>query len=427
MMALYLAIFLVILLLIGFPMFIVMFLPSVTALKIFLPHIPTFTLVQRAISGMSPFPLIAVPLFIFAADLMMEGQMSRRLTSFAEALVGHFTGGLAHTTILACLIFGSVSGSTQATVAAIGSNMQPVLMRRGYSQSFTTALVINASDVSQLIPPSIFLIVFGVITGTSIAALFMAGIVPGIFLGLAFMGYSWIWAKRNKIQRNPRANIREVLIAAKEAAGPLGFMVVIIGGIYSGIFSPTEAAGIAVGYSFVLETFVYRSIHVRDVSKIALRSGTTTALVFILVGGAEAFVWLLTVARVPHTIMQLMVSLQPSPVMLLFIINLTFFIALMFFNPISAMIVLTPLFMPITKAYGIDPIHLGALIALNAAIGSATPPFGVDIFTACAIFRLPYERVVKGVPPFIFAGLVVLVILTFFPGLVLFLPGFLPH
>lgn len=424
-MVLFLTICLVALLALGFPMFMVMLFPAVTALPIFHGHIPVFTLIQRCIAGISPFPLVAVPLFIFAADMMMTGQMSRRLIHFAETIVGHLTGGLAHTTILASLIFGAVSGSTQATVAAIGSNVYPALLKRGYSRSFVTALVINSSDVSQLIPPSIFMIVYGVVTGTSIAALFMAGVVPGVMLGLAFMAYSWWWARRNKILRTRRATLADLYKAARQAAGPLGFVVVIIGGIYSGVFSPTEAAAVAVGYSFVLETFVYRSITVPQVGRIALGSGVTTALVFILVGGAEAFVWLLTVARVPHSVMQMVLEFNPSPSMLLVIINATFFVALMFFNPISAMIVLTPLFMPIAKKMGIDPIHLGALITLNAAIGSATPPFGVDIFTACAIFRLPYDTVVKGVPPFIFAGLIVLLLLTFLPDLVLILPRLL--
>ncbi len=421
-MVLYLCVLLGVLLFLGFPMFIVMFLPSVTALSIFMDHIPVFTLVQRGIGGISPFPLVAVPLFIFAADLMMQGEMSRRLTGFTDTLVGHLTGGLAHTTILACLIFGAVSGSTQAAVAAIGNTMQPMLIKKGYSQSFSTALIINASDVSQLIPPSIFMIVFGVITGTSIAALFIAGLVPGIFLGLAFMIYSFFWAKKNKVPRNPRASFLQVLKATQRASGPLGFVIVIIGGIYSGVFTPTEAAGTAVLYSFIMEVFIYRSIHLSGIYRIALQSGTTTALVFILVAGAEAFVWLLTVARVPHSVGQFITQLEPSPFMFLILLNLTFFIALMFFNPISAMIVLTPLFLPISKSYGIDPVHLGVLITLNAAIGSATPPFGVDIFTACGIFRLPYEKVVKGIPPFILAGIIVLVIFTLFPELSLFLP-----
>lgn len=424
-MAWYIVISLFSLLVAGIPMFVVMLFPSVTALTIFHDHIPAFTLIQRMIGGISPFPLTAVPLFIFAADIMLEGEMAKRLTDFAEALVGHLTGGLAHTTILASLIFGSVSGSTQATVAAIGSNLYPTLIKRGYTSSFATALIVNASDVSQLIPPSIMLIVFGVVTGTSISALFLAGIIPGIFLGAAFMGYSWYWAKKHRIPKTDAPSWEKVRTATVRAAGPLGFGVIIIGGIYSGLFSPTEAAAVAVGYSFVVETVVFRSIKPSDLGRIALKSGMTTALVFVLVGGAEAIVWVLTISRIPLAVSNFIIGLHASPLVLLLIINATFFVALMFFSPISAVVVITPLFLPVTRAMGIDPIHLGVLITLNAAIGSATPPFGVDLFTACAIFRLPFDTVVKGVLPFVLTGIAVLLILTVFPDIVTVLPKWL--
>jgi tripartite ATP-independent transporter DctM subunit len=377
------------------------------------------------IGGISPFPLTAVPLFILAADIMLKGEMAKRLTRFAEVLVGHLTGGLAHTTILASLIFGAVSGSTQATVAAIGSNMYPTLIKRGYSRSFATALIVNASDVSQLIPPSIMLIVYGVVTGTSISSLFIAGIIPGLLLGLAFMVYSWYWAKKNNIPKNQKPTLGDLKQATIEAIGPLGFTFIIIGGIYSGTFSPTEAAAVAVGYSFIMETFVFRSMAIKDMGAIALKSGTTTALVFVLIGGAEAMVWLLTISRIPLTVSTFIIGLNSSPLALLLLINITFFIALMFFNPISAVVVITPLFLPVTKALGIDPVHLGVLITLNAAIGSATPPFGVDLFTACAIFRLPFNTVVKGVGPFVICGIIVLLVLTVFPEMVTFLPRLL--
>ena len=424
-MGLYLTISLVLLLIAGLPMFVVMMLPCVSSMLLFHDHITPTVLIQRMIGGVSPFPLTAVPLFIFAADIMLAGQMAKRLTDFAETVIGHLTGGLAHTTVLASLIFGAVSGSTQATVAAIGSNMYPSMLKRNYSRSFTTALIVNSSDVSQLIPPSIFLIVYGVVSGTSIATLFAAGILPGILLGLSFMAYSWWWAKKHKIARTERASFAKLRAATREAFGPLGFVVIIIGGIYSGNFSPTEAAAVAVGYSFLLEYLLYKSIKLRDLGKLALRSGITTALVFILIGGSEAFVWVLTIAQIPQQVTQFILSLTPSPLVLLLLINVTFIIALMFFNPISAVLVITPLFLPVTKAMGIDPIHLGILITLNAAIGSATPPFGVDLFTACAIFRLPFNVVIKGVFPFIMAGLVVLAVLTVFPEITMILPQIL--
>jgi tripartite ATP-independent transporter DctM subunit len=269
------------------------------------------------------------------------------------------------------------------------------------------------------------LIVYGVVTGTSISSLFIAGIIPGLVLGLSFMVYSWYWAKKNNIPKTQKPTFAMVKQATIDAIGPLGFAFIIIGGIYSGTFSPTEAAAVAVGYSFIIETFVFRSIKIQDMGAIALKSGTTTALVFVLIGGAEAMVWLLTISRIPLTVSTLIIGLNSSPLALLFLINITFFIALMFFNPISAVVVITPLFLPVTKALGIDPVHLGVLITLNAAIGSATPPFGVDLFTACAIFRLPFNVVVKGVAPFVVCGLAVLFVLTVFPDVVTFLPKLL--
>ncbi|KAA3630399.1 MAG: TRAP transporter large permease [Proteobacteria bacterium] len=424
-MTLFLVVALVLLLVLGFPMFIVMLLPSLMALPIYYGHIPDFTLVQRAISGVVPFPLVAIPLFIFAADISMKGQMSKRLINLAEKLVGHKTGGFAQTTVLSSIIFGAVSGSTQATVAAIGSNIYPTMLERGYKRSFTMALVINSSNVAQLIPPSIFMIVYGVITGTSIAALFIAGLIPGITLGLGYMMYSWWWAKKYKIPRTERATVKEIGKAAKEALGPLGFILIIIGGIYGGIFTPTEAAAAAVAYSMFLELIIYRALRIRDIGRIALGSSVTMAMLLILVGGSEAFIWLLTVARVPHEVTTLLHNINPSPILFLLIINVVFFLVLMVFNPISAMIVLTPLLMPMAQHLGIDPVHLGILITLNAAIGSATPPFGVDIFTACAIFRQPYHVVISGVTPFIAIGVGVLVFLTFTEDLVLFLPRLL--
>jgi len=422
-MGIFLTISMIILLVFGFPMFILLLLPTFFSMELFFAHIPIQSLIQRIAGGVEPFPLVAVPLFIFSADIMVRGDMSRRLVNFAEKIVGHLTGGLAHTTILACGIFGAISGSNQAAVAAIGGNMHDSLIERGYKQSFSTALIVNASDLSQLIPPSILLIMFGVITGSSVGALFLAGIGPAVVLGLGFMFYCRYWAKKNNIPLRPRASLLEIFRAFLGAAIPIGLAVIIIGGIYGGIFTPTEAAGVAVLYALLSELLIFKTIRFRDIYKVALKSGKTTALVFILIGAAETFAWMLTIARIPRAITEFMLTFAPSPIIFLLIMNVIFFIALMFFNPLSAMVILTPLFFPVARAFGIDPLHMGALIALNGAVGSATPPFGVDLFTACAVFKLPYEKVVKGVFPFIAIGLLTLILLSLIPQIATFLPN----
>jgi len=419
----FLSLSIIILLLFGFPMFIVLLLPTLATLNIFFPFLEAYDIINKIISGVSPFPLVAIPLFIYAADIMMEGEMSERLISFTNKLVGHMPGGLAHTTTLACGLFGAISGSTQAAVAAIGSNMRPTLIKKGYDESFATALIINASDLSQLIPPSIFMIMFGVITGTSIAALFIAGILPGILLGLSFMIYSTWWAKKHKIKLEKRSTWSELFSATKRAAAPIGLVFIIIGGIYGGIFSPSEAAGIAVGYNIIFEVYIYKTLSLKDLFRIARKSAITTALVYILVGAASAFGWLITLAQIPSLVTNFLVGLTTSRLVFLFIMNAVFFVALMVINPLSAMVILTPLFFPLATAYGIDPLHMGALITLNAAIGSATPPFGTDIFTAVAIFDVSYEKVLKGVPPFLIAGIIVLILVTLFPIISTLLPN----
>lgn len=407
----------------GFPMFVVIALPAVSSILIYLRELSAFGFVHKMLSGITPFPLIAVPLFIFAADVMLEGELSDRLINFAKKFVGHFHGGLAHTLTLSCIFFGAVSGSTQATVAAIGGNMYPALRKSGYKDSFVLGLIVNASDVSLLIPPSILMIIYGVITGASIGALFLAGVFPGILLGLAFMAYSSWWARKHEVPLLPRAKLSEILGATKRAAWPLGLPFIIIGGIYSGIVSPTEAAGVSVVYAIFVEIVIYKSLKVKDIYRIALKSGTTTAIVFILVAGAAGLSWLLTFAKIPQHIGQAILGVNPSPIFLLFAMNFVFFVALMFFAPIPAVVILTPLFYPIAMTYNISPVHLGVVITLNCALGSATPPFGVDIFTATAIFRVPFWTVVKGVPPFVILGVITLIIITLFPKISLFLPS----
>ena len=410
----------IVLLLLGFPMLMSLIVAPLAVTLIYFPNINATLLIQQLISGVQPFVLLAVPMFIFAADIMCAGKTSNRLLDFVEKFVGHIHGGMAITTATACTLFGAISGSTQATVVAIGKPMRQKLLKMGYEDSDAMALIINASDIALLIPPSIGMIMYAVVTGASVGELFIAGIGPGLVILVCFSIYSYIFAKKNNIQRTSKASIKEKLEATKKALLPLGFPVIIIGGIYSGIFSPTEAAAASVLYAVILEIMVYKAIKIKELHNIALSTGLVTAAVFILVGGGQAFSWLISYAKIPQMLTFVLLGGSPSPLKILLTVTVFYFVGCMFVDPIVVIIILTPIFYPLAMAAGIDPIHLGILITLQSAIGSATPPFGCDIFTACAVFEKPYLEVIRKTPPYIFILVVISIIMIFFPGIALF-------
>ena len=409
------------LLFLGFPMMVPLLAASVIIMYLYFPAFDPMILVQQMISGILPPSLIAVPMFILAADIMSAGEMSNRLVDFVKELIGHVRGGLAITTAAACTIFGAISGSTQATVVAIGGTMRPHLLRAGYDDSFTTALIINSSDIALLIPPSIGMIVYGVVSGTSIGELFIAGIGPGLLILAMFSIYSHFYARAKGIEASQKSTWSQRWEATKKAAIPFGFPVIIIGGIYSGFFSPTEAAAASVLYAAVIEILVYRNVKIRDLKEIALSTGLVTGVVFILVGAGVAFSWLISFARIPQQILPPIIGTDPTQVWVLFVIAVAFFIGCMFVDPIVVIMVLTPIFEPVVTRLGIDPVLVGTMVTLQAAVGSATPPFGCDIFTAIAVFKRPYFQVIKKTPVFILMLISVSALLIFFPEIALFL------
>jgi tripartite ATP-independent transporter DctM subunit len=412
----------VLLLMLGFPMMIPL---TIGALIGFYMMFDGFgqmgTFIQQMLGGIRPAALIAVPMFILAADIMTRGQSANRLINMVMAFIGHIKGGLAVSTAASCTLFGAVSGSTQATVVAVGSPLRPKMLEAGYKDSFALALIINSSDIAFLIPPSIGMIIYGVISGTSIGELFIAGIGPGLLILTLFSLYCIAYAYINKVPTEPKSTWKERLQSVQKALWPLGFPVIIVGGIYGGIFSPTEAAAVCVLYAVLLEFVVFRSLKMADIYRIAKSTGLITAVVFILVAVGNGFSWIISFAQIPQAVLGAVGISEMDGAGVLITIAVAFFIACMFVDPIVVILVLTPIFTPAIAATGLDPVLVGVLITLMVAVGSATPPFGCDIFTAIAIFKRPYWEVIKGTPPFVLMLIFATALIIIFPQIALFL------
>jgi C4-dicarboxylate transporter, DctM subunit len=413
-------------LLIGFPFMITLLGSILLYLFIYMPDFAPkmmVTMVQQIITGVTPSALVCVPMFILSANIITTGESAGRLINMLKVFVGHLPGGLPITTNASCTLFGAVSGSTQATVAAIGGTMRPMLLEAGYNSSFTLGLIINSSDIAFLIPPSIGFIVYGVATNTSIGTLFLAGIGPGLMILLMFSVYCYVYSKVKKIPTMPKASWALRRQAVKEGLPVLGFPLIIVGGIYTGLLNPTESAAAAVLYAIILESFIYKAITFNRLIDSFLQTGVITGVVFILVGAGQAFSFLIGFLQLPAKLLPPLFGPDPSRLWVIFIVVVVYFVACMFVDPIVAIFVLSPVFSPYVLSAGVDPILLGVLVTLQAAIGSATPPFGCDIFTAQLIFRRPYLEVIGHALPFILLLILATVLLVTFPQIALFLPN----
>ncbi|MCF8105894.1 MAG: TRAP transporter large permease [Desulfohalobiaceae bacterium] len=417
---------LVFMLLFGFPFMVTLLGSLILYVLVYMPDFAPkliITMVQQVITGVTPPALVCVPMFILSASIITSGESAGRLIRMIKAFVGHLPGGLPITTNVSCTLFGAVSGSTQATVAAIGGTMRPMLLEAGYKSPFTLGLIINSSDIAFLIPPSIGFIVYGVATSTSIGMLFLSGIFPGLLILAMFSAYCYFYSKIKKVGQLQKAGWPEKIQAVKDGLPVMGFPVIIVGGIYAGIFSPTEAAAAAVFYSLILETVIYRSLTFSRIVDSFLQTGVITGVVFILVGAGQAFSWMIGFMQIPQQFLPPLFGADPSMLRVMVIVVAVYFVACMFVDPIVAIFILSPIFQPYVVSAGVDPILLGTLVTLQAAIGSATPPFGCDIFTAQLIFRRPYLEVIGHSLPFLLMLILATVILIMFPGIALFLPN----
>jgi len=398
---------------------------SVATLLVFFMDKPLVMITQIMFSGMDSFSFMAVPFFMLAGSFMSAGGVTKRLVSFSQSLVGSFTGGLAQTVSVSGCFFAAISGSSAATTAALGTTMVNEMEKKGYSREWAAGVVASSGVVGIVIPPSITMVVYGVIADTSIGDLFVGGFIPGAMMGLSMMFVSWYLAKKRGIRPEGKFSLIGVLKAFQESFFALLTPVIIIGGIYGGIFTPTEAAAVAVVYGILVGLFIYKELKFKDFPKIIFQAVLGTTMIMLLVGAANVFGWLLTNLQIPHAIGEFVVSITSSPLMFLMAMNVLLLIAGTMVNASAAVVILTPIFLPVAKTLGIDPLFFGVLMVVNLAIGCITPPVGLDLFVASAITKVPIERVMAASLPYLYALLATLLVLTMFPWFITVLPNLL--
>ncbi|TGB02939.1 TRAP transporter large permease [Halobacillus salinus] len=387
--------------------------------------IPIEFLMKELVTSVDSFPLMAVPFFILAGEIMGKGGISERLFNFANALVGNKTGGFAMATIVTCMFFAAISGSGPATVAAIGGIMIPAMVRQGYDKKFATATVAAAGSIGVIIPPSIPMVIYGVVGSASIGDMFIAGIIPGLIVGAALMIWAYLYSRKNNYKGSgEKSTLADVGKTFWEAKWALVIPVIILGGIYGGIFTPTEAAVIAVVYGLIAGLLLYRELKVKDLPKVLADSALTTATVLIIVGSATAFGRLLTIEQIPAQVANFLLSISDNQIVIILLITLLLLVVGCFMDTLAAIIILTPILLPIATNIGYDPIHFGIIMVVNLAIGFITPPLGVNLFVGSGISGLSIEKLSKAIIPYFLAMIFALLMITFIPELSLWLISF---
>jgi tripartite ATP-independent transporter DctM subunit len=381
------------------------------------------TVAQQMATGLDSFTLLAIPFFILSGLLMGRGGIARRLIDFAKVVVGMLPGGLAYVDILACMFFGSISGSAVAATSAIGGFMMPIMEKEGYNKDFNTAITITSSTTGLLIPPSNILIVYSLASGgVSIAALFIAGYLPGILVGLGLMIVAGIFAWIKKYPVGERAKLIEALKKILDAIPSLLLIVIVIGGIIAGIFTATEASAIAVVYSLLLSVVFYREVKIKELPDILLKAVEITAIVMLLIGASKGMSWILSYENIPQGISETLIGLTDSKIVILLIINLILLAVGTFMDMTPAVLIFTPIFLPVAMKLGLDPIHFGIVMVLNLCIGLCTPPVGSVLFVGCGIANTSIAKLIKPLLPFYVAMIIALMFVTYFPEISLFLP-----
>ncbi|MCX7156668.1 MAG: TRAP transporter large permease [Rhodocyclales bacterium] len=368
------------------------------------------------------YELLAVPFFILAGSFLTTGGVARRMIDFANAAVGHFRGGLGLAAVFACMLFAAVSGSSPATVIAVGSIAIAGMVRNGYTMKYSAGIICNAGTLGILIPPSIVMVVYASATETSVGRLFIAGVIPGIVLGLMLMVAIYVSARILDIPRLPWTGWRQLFVSGARAVWGLLLIVIVLGGIYLGVFTPTEAAAVSAVYAFLVSVFVYRDLKWQDTGKVLVDSGRITIMLMFIISNAGLFAYVLTSLQIPQEITNAMIGANITPVMFLLLINVALLIAGNFLEPTSIVLIMAPIIFPLSQRLGIDPIHLGIIMTVNMEIGLVHPPVGLNLFVTAGVTKLPVWEVVKAALPWLGVLLVFLVIVTYVPVLSLYLP-----
>jgi tripartite ATP-independent transporter DctM subunit len=378
---------------------------------------------QQFITSLDSFTLLAIPFFILAGQIMNSGGIAQRLIDFAKSLIGSLPGGLAHINVVAAMLFGAIAGSAVAAASAIGSILNPRMKEEGYSKEFSAAINTTSSSMGLVIPPSNILIIYSLASGgTSIAALFIAGYIPGILTGLILMAIAGIWAVRKKFPVGERTNIKKMLTAFVAAIPSLLLLVIVIGGIVAGIFTATEAAAIAVVYCLILG-FYYREISTKDLPSILMSSISTTSIVMLLIAASISMSWVMSFENMPQDISAALLALSDNKIVILLIINLILLVVGMFMDMTPAVLIFTPIFLPVVVELGVDPVHFGIIMIMNLCIGICTPPVGTLLFVGVSVAETTIVKVLKPLMPLFIGMLIALLLVTFWPDLSTWLPG----
>lgn len=413
---------LVVMMVLGVPIFISLADSTALSFAMF-SNLDLVVIIQRLIAGLNKFSLMSIPFFILAANLMGEGGISKRIIKLANAFVGHKTGGMGMVAILASLFFGAISGSSPATVVAIGAIVYPALKEMRYSDEYSTGVITASGSLGIIIPPSVTMIVYGTVTGASVGALFIAGFGAGIVYAMAYLVYTYFYARKHtEIIRQRKTTWAEKWTAIKQSAWGMGVPVIILGGIYGGIFTPTEASAVAVIYSLFVSMCIYKEMSFAQLVECIYKSALSTVQIMVLMAGACVFSWILTSEGITVAIANTILGISSSKVVILLLMNAILLIAGMFLDGASIVTIMGPLFFPIATQAGVDPVHLGIVMVVNCAIGMFTPPFGLNLFVASNITSQPVMKVAKGAVPFIVLSIIALIIITYIPEVSLWLP-----